>query len=75
MSDIYDFAQTVDIGDVKELLDRQIDCNTAIAREGLTHSYGANIGQVIRAASPRRRPHRQGQVRRRRRVRRPDGGL
>ncbi len=52
MSDIYDFAQTVDIGDVKELLDRQIDCNTAIAREGLTHSYGANIGQVIRAASP-----------------------
>ena len=52
MTDIYDFAQTVDIADVKELLDRQIDCNTAIAREGLTHSYGANIGQVIRAASP-----------------------
>ena len=52
MADIYDFAQTVDIADVKELLDRQVDCNTAIAREGLTHSYGANIGQVIRAASP-----------------------
>ncbi len=52
MSDIYDFAQTVDIGDVKELLDRQIECNTAIAREGLTHSYGANIGQVIRVSSP-----------------------
>ena len=52
MSDIYDFAQTVDIGDVKELLDRQIECNTAIAREGLTHSYGASIGQVIQAVSP-----------------------
>ena len=51
MADIYDFAQTVDIADVKELLDRQVDCNTAIAREGLTHSYGANIGQVIRASS------------------------
>ena len=52
MSDIYDFAQTVDLGDVKELLDRQIECNMAISQEGLTHSYGANIGQVIRATSP-----------------------
>ena len=52
MADIYDFAQTVDIADVKELLDRQIDCNTAISQEGLIHSYGANIGQVIRATSP-----------------------
>ena len=52
MADIYDFAQTVDIADIKELLDRQIQCNMAISQEGLTHSYGANIGQVIRAASP-----------------------
>ena len=52
MADIYDFAQTVDIADVKELLDRQIDCNMAISQEGLTHSYGANIGQVIRNSSP-----------------------
>ena len=52
MADIYDFAQTVDIADVKELLDRQIQCNMAISQEGLTHSYGANIGQVIRASSP-----------------------
>ena len=52
MADIYDFAQTVEIADVKELLDRQIQCNMAISREGLTHSYGANIGQVIRASSP-----------------------
>ena len=52
MADIYDFAQTVDIADVKELLDRQIQCNMAISQEGLTHSYGANIGQVIQASSP-----------------------
>lgn len=52
MAEIYDFAQTVDIADVKELLDRQIQCNMAISQEGLTHSYGANIGQVIRATSP-----------------------
>ena len=48
MADIYDFALTVDIDDVRELLDRQISCNMAIAQEGLTHSYGASIGQVIR---------------------------
>ena len=52
MADIYDFAQTVEIADVKELLDRQIQCNMAISQEGLTHSYGANIGQVIQASSP-----------------------
>ena len=52
MADIYDFAQTVDIDDVRAVLSRQIDCNTAISQEGLTNSYGANIGQVIRATSP-----------------------
>ena len=52
MADIYDFAETVRLDDVKQLLDRQIECNMAISQEGLTHSYGANIGQVIRAVSP-----------------------
>ena len=51
MKDILDFANTVDIADVKELLDRQIEYNMAISREGLSGSYGANIGQVIRATS------------------------
>ncbi len=51
MADIWDFAQTVALDDVKELLDRQIQCNMAISQEGLTHSYGANIGQVILASS------------------------
>ena len=52
MADIYDFALTVDIDDVRELLDRQISCNMAIAQEGLAHSYGASIGQVIRDTAP-----------------------
>ena len=51
MADIYDFARTVDLEDVRPVLSRQIDCNMAIAQEGLTHSYGANIGQVIRDTS------------------------
>lgn len=47
MKQIWDFSQTVDIDDVKDILDRQITCNMAIANEGIHNSYGANIGHVI----------------------------
>ena len=47
MEQIYDFAESVDLRDVRELLDRQISCNMAIAREGLAGDYGANIGRVL----------------------------
>lgn len=47
MKQIWDFSQTVDIDDVREILDRQITCNMAIANEGIHNSYGANIGHVI----------------------------
>lgn len=47
MKQIWDFSQTVDIDDVKEILDRQITCNMAIANEEIHNSYGANIGHVI----------------------------
>lgn len=47
MKQIWDFSQTVDIDDVKEILDRQITCNMAIANEGIHNSYGANVGHVI----------------------------
>ena len=47
IEDIYDFAMTCDIEDVRELLDRQIAYNTAIADEGLTNDYGANIGKTL----------------------------
>ena len=47
MKQIWDLSQTVDIDDVKEILDRQITCNMAIANEGIHNSYGANIGHVI----------------------------
>ncbi|MGN0205143.1 MAG: L-serine ammonia-lyase, iron-sulfur-dependent, subunit alpha, partial [Coprococcus sp.] len=41
------FAEDVNIEDVKEVLDRQISYNTAIAKEGLNGQYGANIGKVL----------------------------
>ena len=47
VEDIIDFANTVDLDDVREILDRQIAYNTAIAEEGLRGDYGANIGSVL----------------------------
>ena len=45
--DIYDFADTVDVDDVRPLLERQIAYNTAISQEGLRGSWGANIGSTL----------------------------
>lgn len=47
VKDIYDFARTVELEDVKELISRQIEYNSAISREGLDHDWGANIGSVL----------------------------
>ena len=47
VEDIWSFACTCDLEDVRALLDRQIEYNTAIAREGLEKDYGANIGKVL----------------------------
>lgn len=47
MEGLYDFAMSADLNDVKFLLQRQIDFNTAIAHEGLTKCYGANIANVL----------------------------
>lgn len=47
VEDIVEFADKVNLEDVRELLDRQISCNMAIAQEGLTNNYGACIGKII----------------------------
>lgn len=44
---IWDFINTVDINDIRDLLDRQITMNSAIAEEGMKNDYGANIGKVL----------------------------
>lgn len=49
IEDIIDFGNTVDLDDVREILDRQINYNSAIAEEGLRGDYGANIGKVLLA--------------------------
>ncbi len=52
IADILDFAETADLADVRETLDRQISCNMAISQEGLTHDWGANIGKVLLRSYP-----------------------
>lgn len=47
MKSIWDFANTVDIEDVREVISCQIEYNTAISEEGLRGDYGANIGSVL----------------------------
>jgi L-cysteine desulfidase len=44
---IVDYAEHAELEPVRELLERQIAFNMAIAEEGLRSSYGANIGKTL----------------------------
>lgn len=47
VSGIVDFADSVDIQDIKEIIGRQIKYNKAISDEGLKNNWGANIGSTL----------------------------
>ena len=47
VKDIVEFANIVNIDDVKSTLDIQIEYNWAIAKEGIHNNYGANIGKTL----------------------------
>ena len=47
MEGIVDFANNVDLTEVKPLLDSQIEMNSAIAKEGLSNVYGAQVGKTL----------------------------
>lgn len=47
VADIFDFASTCDLEDVRPVLDPQIQYNTVISEEGLRGDYGANIGSTM----------------------------
>ena len=47
VADIFDFAATCDLADIRGPLDTQIKYNTAISQEGLNGDYGANIGATM----------------------------
>ncbi len=44
---IVEFADCLDVEDVRDCVGQQIACNMAIAREGIENNWGANIGKVI----------------------------
>lgn len=45
--DIVTFADEADLEDVRDVLKRQIDYNTAIAEAGMSGKYGASIGKIL----------------------------
>ena len=47
IKDIVDFADSVDVDELRPMLDPQIQYNMAIAEEGLLHAYGSNVGKVL----------------------------
>jgi len=47
VKNILDFADKVKVADIKEILDRQIKYNSAIADEGLKNPWGAEVGRTL----------------------------
>ena len=47
MENIVEFADALDVDDIREYVAEQIRCNLEIANEGLAGNWGANIGSVI----------------------------
>ena len=45
---ILDFVESMDVEDVRAMVERQIEYNYAIAQEGMTNDYGANVGKVLK---------------------------
>ena len=45
--DIVEFASTVELERVKDLIEMQIDLNYAIAKEGIKNEWGASIGKTL----------------------------
>lgn len=47
IKNIVEYAENVDVEDIRKTLERQIEYNTAIAKEGLNGNWGANIGSIL----------------------------
>lgn len=47
VKDILDFAESVQLSEVSELLDMEIMMNSRISEAGLTSSYGAQVGKTL----------------------------
>ena len=45
--DILNYAETVNLDDIRDVLLNQINCNSAIAEEGLKNPWGSQVGRTI----------------------------
>lgn len=52
VEEIFNFANEIELEEVKDLIETQIECNMKIAETGLSHNYGANIGTTILKENP-----------------------
>lgn len=50
VADILTFAEEVSAEEIREVIGRQVEMNTAISEEGLKHPYGAEVGRTLLAA-------------------------
>ena len=49
IKNILEFAETVKLKDVSEVIERQISCNSALSNEGLRHPWGVQMGSTLLA--------------------------
>lgn len=47
VSKILEFAESIDLNLVKDIIDRQIKYNISIAEEGIKNTYGASVGKTL----------------------------
>ena len=47
VKDIFEYANNVDLGEVKDLLEKQITLNSDISDEGLTGKWGVSMGKIL----------------------------
>lgn len=47
LKDIIEFAKTVKIEDIEEVIERQIKYNSAISKEGLEYNWGSRVGKTL----------------------------
>lgn len=45
--EIYEYAKSVDYSPLQDILDKEIELNTAIAKEGLKNDWGAGVGRTF----------------------------
>lgn len=50
IENILEFAESAKLEDVAEIIERQIACNSALSREGLTNPWGVQMGATLLAA-------------------------